>query len=180
MEGWSDLNTWPFAALYVFFLFGALARSQATYWTGRGLRVGGERSRVARRLDRPAVHTAERLVARWGAPIIVLSFLTIGVQTAINLAAGALRMPMRRYFPAAFIGSLIWAAIYTTIGFAVLEAWIQDEAGPWLIVMLIPIALIVVATWAFRRESRRGATGGSTDPSDSPLPPAALPEGEHR
>ncbi|GAB77697.1 membrane protein DedA, SNARE-associated domain [Austwickia chelonae] len=180
MDGWNDLNTWPFAALYAFFLFGALTRSQATYWTGRGLRVGGERSRLARRLDRPAVRTAERLVARWGAPIIVLSFLTIGVQTAINLAAGALRMPMRRYFPASLVGSLIWAAIYTTIGFAVVEAWVQDEAGPWLIVMLIPLALIGAATWAFRRENRHDDAERSTDAAAAALPPGSPPEDDRR
>lgn len=32
--------------------------------------------------------------------MVALSFLTVGFQTLVNLAAGAARMPLRRYLPA--------------------------------------------------------------------------------
>ena len=120
---------WPFAAVYALFVLVALARSNATYWAGRGLREGGAHTRLARHLDRPAVARAEQVVRRYGAPAVALSFLTIGVQTVVNAAAGALRMPLTRYLAATIAGSLAWAAIYTTIGFAVVKAWLGGI--PW-------------------------------------------------
>lgn len=151
----ADLGDWPFAALYALFLFGALARSAAIYGAGRGLRAGAQRTpRLLSHLDGPALAHAERLVARWGPPVVTLSFLTVGVQTAIHAAAGALRMPLRRYAPAAVLGSLVWAALYTTVGFAAFEAWVADEAGPWLLVALVPVVTITAATVLLRRHAR--------------------------
>ena len=43
---------------------------------------------------RPSVRRAEAVVGRYGAPAVTLCFLTIGVQTAVNAAAGSLRMPL--------------------------------------------------------------------------------------
>jgi membrane protein DedA with SNARE-associated domain len=137
---------WPFAAVYAFFFFVALARSNATYWAGRGLREGGARTRLSRHLDRPAVARAEGVVRRYGAPAIALSFLTIGVQTVVNAAAGALRMPMTRYLPATVVGSLAWAAIYTTIGFTVAEVWLGGVSWWWGLVAVAVGAAIALAS----------------------------------
>ena len=49
------------------------------------------------------------MVARWGAPVVTLSFLTVGIQTLVNLAAGVMRMPLRRYIPALTVGAILWA-----------------------------------------------------------------------
>jgi membrane protein DedA with SNARE-associated domain len=65
----------------------------------------------------------QQLVARWGAPVVTLSFLTVGIQTLVNLAAGVLRMPLRRYLPALTVGAIIWAFLYATVGFATFAAW---------------------------------------------------------
>jgi membrane protein DedA with SNARE-associated domain len=47
----------------------------------------------------------------------VVSFLTVGFQTLINLAAGVTRMSLRHYLPAVVVGSVMWAFVYATIGF---------------------------------------------------------------
>ena len=60
---------------------------------------------------------------RWGAPVVTASFLTVGVQTLVNLAAGLARMPLRRYLPALVVGGAIWAFIYATVWTAGLAAW---------------------------------------------------------
>jgi membrane protein DedA with SNARE-associated domain len=146
-------ESWPYAAVFAFFFAGAMARSTVTYWAGRGLRAGGERTRWARHLDRPAVVRAERFVRRVGAPAVTLSFLTVGVQTAVIGAAGALRMPMARFLPAAAIGSLLWAAVYTTIGFAVVEAWLTGQAGPWVLLSLALAGALAVVTAVVRRRA---------------------------
>lgn len=150
-------ESWPYAATLAFFFAGALVRSNATYWAGRGLRAGGERTRLSRHLDRPAVAAAERFVRRVGAPAVTLSFLTIGFQTAVIAASGALRMPLTRFLPAAAVGSVVWALVYTTIGFAVVEAWLTGTAGPWLLLALALVTgLWAVTALVARRAGRRG------------------------
>lgn len=144
-------DEWPFALTFGLFFAGVLIRANATYWLGRGARRGGEQTRAARYLDRGSVRRAERLVARLGAPAVSLSFLTVGVQSAVNFAAGALRMPLARYEVAAGIGSLAWAAIYATIGFAVVEAWLGQAAAIWWVAAGLAVVLVVVITRAARR-----------------------------
>jgi membrane protein DedA with SNARE-associated domain len=86
-----------------------MIRVNATYWIGRGAVAGFSHTRFGGSLQGPKAARAQALIQRWGPYAVVLSFLTIGLQTAINLAAGAARMPVRRYLPAAIVGSVIWA-----------------------------------------------------------------------
>lgn len=144
-------DEWPFLLTFALFFLGAMTRANATYWLGRGARRGGEHTRAARHLDRAAVRRAETLVARMGAPAVALSFLTVGVQTVVNFAAGALRMPVPRYEVAVAVGSLAWAGIYTTIGFAVLEAWLGQAGAMWWAAAGVAVVLVVVATRLARR-----------------------------
>jgi membrane protein DedA with SNARE-associated domain len=55
--------------------------------------------------------------------VVTLSFLTVGIQTLVNLAAGVMRMPLRRYIPALTIGAILWAFLYATVGFATFVGW---------------------------------------------------------
>lgn len=125
---------------------GAFARGNATYWVGRGVRAGGGRSRFSRHLESPVVHRAEGWVRRFGAPAVTLGFLTVGVQTAINASAGMLRMPQRRFLPAVTVGALLWAVVYTTVGFTVLDAWFGDLAWWWAVVALGVVVVIVIVS----------------------------------
>lgn len=146
-------------AVFGAFFVIAMLRSNGTYWAGRGLRAGGARLGDGDRLDRPAVHRTEALVSRWGAPAIAVSFLTVGVQTLINAAAGALRMPLSRYVPATVVGSLLWATLYTSVGVALWEA-ITGGAWWWLLVVLAVGGLVAGATWWLGRLS-----SGRPDPT---------------
>lgn len=150
------LDRWPvwlaFAALWCV----AFGRGGATYLVGRGLRAGGDRSALARHLDRPMVLRAQEWIRRWGAPVVALAFLTVGVQTAVNAAAGALRMPPRRYLPGLVVGALLWAAIYVTVGLAVVEALVGRLS--WWVAALIALAVVGVVTgsrWGARRATER-------------------------
>jgi membrane protein DedA with SNARE-associated domain len=87
----------------------------------------------------------------------VLSFLTIGLQTAVNLAAGAARMPLRRYLPAATVGSALWALLYATIGLAALEAWLAVVAVSPAGAGLSVLAVIAVLVWLMVARRRRAA-----------------------
>lgn len=143
------------AAFALLWLIGTL-RAGATYALGRGARGASSRSaRLRALLDRPGVASAERAVGRFGAPAVTLCFLTVGVQTAVNLAAGALRMPLVRYVPALLLGTAIWAGIYVTVGLAVLTAVWQGR--PWL--LLVALVVVVLAV-VLARVVRRRLVGG--------------------
>ena len=131
----------PFAWAYLLLFAVVMLRSNATYWAGRGVAAGGRKTRLQKYLQSPSVARAEAAIARWGAPAVSVSFLTIGVQTAVNMAAGLARMPLRRYIPATVVGALAWAAIYATVGLAAFDAAVAAAAGS-------PVALISLAVLA--------------------------------
>lgn len=149
------VDGWPLWAVFGAFFVIAMLRSNGTYWAGRGLRAGGARTSMAARLDRPVVHRMESLVTRWGAPAVAVSFLTVGVQTLTNAAAGALRMPLSRYVPATIVGSVLWATLYTSVGVALWEA-ISEGAWWWLLGVVGVVALVAaLSLWLSRAASRR-------------------------
>ncbi|RCV51247.1 DedA family protein [Marinitenerispora sediminis] len=156
----------PFWVVYSALLAIVFCRAQATYWIGRGIGAGVHRSGLARRLGERLTR-AERLIDRFGPPAVTLSFLTVGIQTAVNLAAGAMRMSFPRYLVAMFAGCLAWAAVYSLGGMAVLAAWWNLFLhSPLLAVAAAALAVTAVAAavlWRRRRRRRAGAEPGRED-----------------
>jgi membrane protein DedA with SNARE-associated domain len=144
---------WPVLPLYAFLVVVACGRAGATYAVGRAARgVAGQRWR----LDAAWMCRGEVVVRRFGAPAVTLCFLTVGVQTAVNLAAGTLRMPLRRYLPALFVGALLWAGVYLTVGIAVVETF-WGSRRPWL--LLVVLAAVGLTAVAVRHLLRRRVAG---------------------
>ena len=114
---------WPYPVAIVTLFAVVLLRAGATYALGRAAQTGARRTRIARLMARPGFARVQDLVARWGAPLVTVSFLTVGVQTLVNLVAGMTQMPLRRYLPALALGSVLWAWLYATVGFATFSAW---------------------------------------------------------
>lgn len=134
-----------------------MIRVNVTYWLGRGAVAGFAHTRFGASLQQPKAARAQALIQRWGPYAVVLSFLTIGLQTAVNLAAGAARMPLRRYLPAAVVGSIIWAVLYATIGLAALEAWLAVAAASPVGAGLLVTAAVAVIVWVVVARRRRSA-----------------------
>lgn len=150
-----SIGSLPFAWAFLILFCIVMIRSNGTYWAGRGLAAGGRKTRLQKHLDSPAVLRAEKAIARWGAPAVSVSFLTIGVQTAINFSAGLGRMPLRRYIPATVVGSIAWACIYATIGLAAFDAALAAAAGsPLALVLLVLAAGAVILSVHLFRVSR--------------------------
>jgi membrane protein DedA with SNARE-associated domain len=150
-----------FAALFVI----VMARSNATYWVGRGAVAGWQRYRGA---HGELTRRAESLLRSLGPFAVTLSYLTIGIQTAVHLTAGVMRMPLRFYLPAAVVGSAAWAVLYATIGLAVVQAWIAAEAGSWWGLAALAVLLAAgVATWVVRSRRHEPVAVDETGP---PLP----------
>lgn len=150
----------PFVALWLFFLFGGMARGNALYAVGRGIAEGGRRSRFSSKFTGPGMVGAEAFVAKWGAIGVALCYLTVGFQSMVLVACGIMRMPLWRFEPAALVGSAMWATIYTTIGFAAWETTMGLAAhSTWAVVVAVLVAIAVVV-WLVRRR-RRHATSAS-------------------
>lgn len=134
-----------------------MARANATYWLGRLALAGARRSRWSDVVDSPKYQRAALLIERWGPPAVTLSFLTIGIQTLVNLSAGAARMPMRRYLPAVTLGCMIWAGWYATVGVAgwtaLAAVWVRSPA----LALGVGSALVVGLVWFVVRQLRTTA-----------------------
>lgn len=150
---------WPVLPLFVFLTAVAFGRGGGTYLIARGAR--GVADRGQRLEGWRAIRRGEQVVRRYGAPAVTLCFLTIGIQTAVNAAAGSLRMPLRRYLPALLLGALVWAAIYLTLGLAVLEAF-WGERRVWLLLLVAAGAAALVL--GVRRLLDRRVTSRGSDP----------------
>jgi membrane protein DedA with SNARE-associated domain len=120
----------------------AASRSQATYWLGRGIRAGVLRAPWARRLAVESSARATRWLDRWGWPIVPLSFLTVGFQSAVQLTAGLIGWRWRRYSLAAMPGWIAWGWIYAAVGLAAFRGLIElARRSPWL---AIAVAAVLV------------------------------------
>ena len=163
----------PYPLAVAALLVVVLIRGGATYALGRGVEAGASRTRLRRVLDSPKFDRARALVDRWGAPIVAVSFLTVGFQTLANVAAGVARMPLRRYLPALVIGGLAWAFLYATLGVIGLAGFSRLYAvSP--VAAIVVVAGIAVALGSYvviqlrKRKDRAGPNQheGTTDDTD--------------
>jgi membrane protein DedA with SNARE-associated domain len=142
----------PFWQAFLALFASAMVRSNGTYWVGRGAVASWRRYRGT---HGELTARAEALLRRLGPVAVTLSYLTVGIQTAIHLTAGVMRMPLRWYVPAAVVGSVVWAVLYATIGLAVVQAWLAAEAGSWWGVAVVALALVAVVGWVVARRRAR-------------------------
>ncbi|GAA4526893.1 VTT domain-containing protein [Brachybacterium paraconglomeratum] len=148
-------------------------RAGATYLLGRGARKAADRGRIAAFLDSPGVTRATALVNRWGAPVVALSFLTVGFQTAANAAAGLTGMPAKRYLPALAVGGLAWAFIYATVGLVAFAAWFElFLVSPWGAVAVLALVVVLVAVLLRHRRRTGGVSAAVTADEPAEVSPA--------
>ncbi|BEH03363.1 hypothetical protein SDC9_128984 [bioreactor metagenome] len=141
------------------------SRAAATYAVGRGLIAGASRMRMTAKMQGARYRQACELVARFGAPVVSLCFLTVGFQTMVLLASGGLRMPLRKFLPALAVGSVLWALLYGTVGFVGFHALrVVWEFSPLL--CAIAVCLLLAASIGYvlyRRIRSRESAHSKTD-----------------
>lgn len=159
MESFDTAFGLPLPLAVALFYVVVLLRGGATYAAGRGARGGVGRTRLKARLESPRFRRAERIVERYGAPVVAASFLTVGFQTLANLAAGVLRMPLLAYLPALAVGGLAWALIWGVVGVATYEAVAQlamrSPVEAAIFVVVLVGVLVVIEVLNIRRQRRR-------------------------
>ncbi|MGR2752438.1 DedA family protein [Agromyces arachidis] len=160
---------WPLpVAIGVLFLI-VLLRAGGTYALGRGSRAGVKRLLERRGRMAPQLARAESVIERFGAPVVALSFLTVGFQTAVNLAAGVLRMPLVKYLPALVVGGAMWATLYGILGLATINAIIQAaqrDPVAAIVSALAVAALLALVEFATRRARSIAAAHAGADDAD--------------
>ena len=61
---------------------------------------------------------------------------------------------MRRYLPAVVVGSVVWAFLYATVGFAVIDAWLRAD-GRWWIAGAVAVVVAGLVIWRLLRSRGR-------------------------
>ncbi|MDD9151396.1 DedA family protein [Plantibacter flavus] len=144
---------------------GAAIGDNLAYLIGRGVGTTRfawmRRPRIAAAFDR-----AGRTLGRRGAPLILgARYIPVG-RVAVNMSAGALRYPWRRFLPLSVIGGVTWAAYSALIG-VVAGKLFEDQ--PFLSSVIgVAVALVlglvvdrVAAARRRRRERSEAAAGAS-------------------
>lgn len=146
---WDGPWIWVWLGLY-FIIF---CRAGGTYLIGRAVRSGATRVRAIQRIMASSGYQrAETVLDRWGPPGVAVSFLTIGFQTAINLAAGVIRMRWYRYLPALLIGGALWATVYASIGSLSYKAFVKAfEQWPFATVSITVVLALTLIGWIIWR-----------------------------
>ncbi|MBW3707473.1 hypothetical protein DTB58_26595 [Streptomyces griseus] len=147
-------------ALYVI----VLLRAGGTFAVGWLAGAGALGGRFAGLTSSERFRRAERAIQRWGAPVVAVSFLTVGFQTAVNFLAGSMRMPLPRYLPALFVGGAAWALIYATAGIGVLEVLgrLFAERTVFGVSAVVALLLLVCGVVVHRRRRAARPSGDTT------------------
>ena len=142
-----------------------LARSYASYAVGR---VGGRP--LVQRLGRYVLVTesdvdrAERFLEGRGAWAIPVGRMLPFVRAFTSIVAGLLRVPPLRFGILSLIGTVLYAATVTSLGYALGSAW-QSVSHGLSVLGYVVFAVIVVAIVGFIayrwRRYRREASGAS-------------------
>ena len=150
MKEWFDAL--PIEVALAFMWVVGIVRTSIVYALGALAAEGGARlDRIRKAMDSPLYRKARRLINRWGVIAVPLCFLTVGLQTAVIITTGFTKMPLRRWVPAMLAGTLMWACIYTTIGFAILAALGLE---PWMFPLALAIVITVLVIVSQLRERR--------------------------
>lgn len=151
-----SIRSWPWVWAWLA-LFGiVVVRAGATFGIGRAIANGAAR----RREPGPGLARAIERVDRWGPPAVTLSFLTVGAQTVINLAAGLCRMTVPRYLLGLLPGAALWATIWASIGAGVFSLLRATQSHPGLVALVV-VVVLAVAVVALRRPGRALGRDGS-------------------
>lgn len=174
MPDWLHENL-PF---FILMLTVAVIRSQVIYWLGRAVpalaqKYGKTSERIAKMdawLRGDQVRRGTEILERWGIIVIPLSFLTIGIQSLIQAAAGMARMRWWLYTLASIPGVVAWAIIY---GLGLSVGWHTTAAAlsgnRWAITALVTVALTIIVVRARKKSRGEDATARQQDPTPDPV-----------
>ncbi|EBP0098229.1 DedA family protein [Salmonella enterica subsp. salamae] len=138
---------------------GGMMGDQLLYLLGRC--YGGK---ILRRF--PRYHTkirhAQKMIQRHPYLFVIGTRFMYGFRVVGPLLIGASRLPPKIFLPLNIVGALVWALLFTTLGYLggeVIAPWLHDldqhlRHGVWLI---LAIVLVVVVRWWLKRRGKAEA-----------------------
>ncbi|OSD88436.1 hypothetical protein R526_20125 [Salmonella enterica subsp. houtenae serovar 40:z4,z32:-] len=151
------LLKFPLAAAAV--ALGGMMGDQLLYLLGRC--YGGE---ILRRF--PRYHTkirhAQKMIQRHPYLFVIGTRFMYGFRVVGPLLIGASRLPPKIFLPLNMVGALVWALLFTTLGYLggeVIAPWLHDldhhlRHGVWLI---LAVVLVVGVRWWLKRRGKAEA-----------------------
>jgi membrane protein DedA with SNARE-associated domain len=84
------------------------------------------------------------------ARILLMAKLTISFMIPSLIAAGLVKIPWRRWFPALFAGEMIWTGSLVLIGYYATEAIKRVEQDVEYMMLVLPLIFVVFMLWKGR------------------------------
>ncbi|MKL99670.1 DedA family protein [Salmonella enterica subsp. enterica] len=138
---------------------GGMMGDQLLYLLGRC--YGGK---ILRRFPRyhTKIRRAQKMIQRHPYLFVIGTRFMYGFRVVGPLLIGASRLPPKIFLPLNIVGALIWALLFTTLGYLggeVIVPWLHDldqhlRHGVWLI---LAIVLVVGVRWWLKRRGKAEA-----------------------
>ncbi|EGF9962595.1 TPA: DedA family protein [Salmonella enterica subsp. enterica serovar Fresno] len=138
---------------------GGMMGDQLLYLLGRC--YGGK---ILRRFPRyhTKIRPAQKMIQRHPYLFVIGTRFMYGFRVVGPLLIGASRLPPKIFLPLNIVGALIWALLFTTLGYLggeVIAPWLHDldqhlRHGVWLI---LAIVLVVGVRWWLKRRGKAEA-----------------------
>ncbi|ENF5085367.1 TPA: DedA family protein [Salmonella enterica] len=138
---------------------GGMMGDQLLYLLGRC--YGGK---ILRRFPRyhTKIRRAQKMIQRQPYLFVIGTRFMYGFRVVGPLLIGASRLPPKIFLPLNIVGALIWALLFTTLGYLggeVIAPWLHDldqhlRHGVWLI---LAIVLVVGVRWWLKRRGKAEA-----------------------
>ena len=88
------------------------------------------------------------------AKILFIAKLTVSFMIPSLIAAGLVKVPWRRWFPALFAGEMIWTGSLMLIGYYATEAIKRVEQGVEYMILGLALVFVLFMLWLSRRVLR--------------------------
>ncbi|MCP2166368.1 DedA family protein [Goodfellowiella coeruleoviolacea] len=139
----------------------AAAGNSVGYLLGRRYGNRLRDSRIVRRLGQQHWDRAGDLLHRTGGRAVLVGMFMPVARTLLPAAAGAARLPLRRYLPSVVAGALGWSALHIGIGMAAGASakYVEQALGTasWVVIGAIAVTAGIVLLVRRRRAQRLAA-----------------------
>jgi membrane protein DedA with SNARE-associated domain len=112
----------------------------------------------------------QHMMRKHAAKVLFFAKLSMSLMIPSLIAAGLVKAPWRRWFPAVFSGEMIWTGALVLIGFYTTEAIKRVEQGVEYVILAASVAFIIFILWAGRRILRESAEQDAASEPDVNLP----------
>lgn len=145
-----------FPLVVVAVALGGMIGDQLLYLLGR--RYGG---RILRRFarHRNKIRQAQKMIQRRPYLFVIGTRFMYGFRVIGPLLIGASHLPPKIFLPLNILGALVWALIFTTLGYVggeVIAPWLHhlDQHLKHWIWLILAVVLVIGARWWLKRRSK--------------------------